>query len=98
MMLQLKKDNILSSKANKQRFIKFLGVQLEQCGWQVIYVNADLLTITTAVNREGMKNTILVADDTFLVQKISGSITPFNMKQKPYPKEYQGPGILLLQE
>lgn len=68
MLLTGKKEDFLSNKENKQRFINLLSQHLERHGCQVNHAkaDADLLIVQTAIAaaEKTAKPTVLVADDT----------------------------------
>jgi len=69
MPLQMKKDEFLSNKENKQRFINLLGKHLEMAGCDVHHAkgDADLLIVKTALVVAKKGWTILVGSDTDLL-------------------------------
>ena len=69
MMIISKKDEFLNSKANKQRFIHYLGDNLERAGCTVDHAkdDADVLIVLTAVSSARHKYTVLIGDDTYLL-------------------------------
>ena len=69
MACTLHKEDFLSNKENKQRFIYLLGEALEQQGCVVLHADADadVLLVQTAIASAGNKNTVLVGDDTDLL-------------------------------
>lgn len=69
MTLQMKSDEFLSNKENKQRFIKILTDKLEQKGCEVHQArgDADILIVKTAAACADKQDTILIGDDTDLL-------------------------------
>ena len=69
MTLQIKKDEFLSNKQNKQKFISYLSQKLEQRGCEIHHArgDADLLIVQTALASAARQETILVGDDTDLL-------------------------------
>lgn len=67
--LQIKKEEFLSNKENKQRFIYMLAEKLEQAGCEVHHADgdADVLIIQTALASASRQDTFLIADDTDLL-------------------------------
>ena len=66
MALQSGKDEFLSNKENKQRFIHMLSDKLEQVGCKAHHASgdADLLIVQTAVAAANIRQTVVIADDT----------------------------------
>lgn len=69
MPLQMKKDEFLANKENKQRFIHLLGEHLERAGLQILHAkgDADVLIVKTALDVASKRETILVGSDTDLL-------------------------------
>lgn len=69
MPLQIKKDDFLSNKENKQRFIHLLGHHLEKSGFDVLHAkgDADVLIVKTALEVARNSETVLVGSDTDLI-------------------------------
>ncbi|MES9882763.1 MAG: hypothetical protein ABW185_17995 [Sedimenticola sp.] len=69
MICSMKKDELLSSTANKQRFINLLSDNFEQKGYKVLHADADadLLMVQTAIKSGDTRTTVLVGDDTDLL-------------------------------
>ena len=69
MVLKLKKDVFLSNPENKQRFINFLGEQLQLSGCTVIHSSGDADLEIAQAAEESSKSikTVLVGDDTDLL-------------------------------
>ena len=69
MKLQTKKEQFLSNKENKQKFIDHLGDQLHSIGCQVIFAtgDADLDIMKSAISSSNRCNTVLVGYDTDLL-------------------------------
>ena len=67
--LKLKKNEFLSNKVNKQRFLHFLGSSLESAGCTTIHAkgDADILIVKTAVESAKVVSTVLIGDDTDLL-------------------------------
>ena len=72
MIIQSKKENFLTNKENKQRFIVFLSEKLERAGCTVHHArhDADVLIVQTAIAYARMKDTVLVGDDTDLLVRL----------------------------
>ena len=68
MALQTKKEDFLSNKHNKQRFIALLSQRLEQagCGIHQGRGDADVLIAQTALTSAAKQDTVLVGDDTYM--------------------------------
>ena len=68
MALQTKKEEFLSNKHNKQRFIALLSQRLEQAGCEMHQArgHADVLIVQTALTSAAKQDTVLVGDDTDL--------------------------------
>lgn len=76
MTLCMKKEEFLSCKTNKGRFLKLLGNHLEAVGFRIFHSegDADVLIVEKAVEAASLTDTIVVADDTdILVLLISRS-------------------------
>ena len=69
MACTLRKEDFLSNKENKQRFIHLLGEALEHQGNVVMHADADadVLLAQTAISSADKSNTVLVGDDTDLL-------------------------------
>ena len=69
MVFRSKKDEFLSNKVNKQRFIHLVAEKLEREGCITDHAkeDADVLIVQTAIEFAKTKNTILVGDDTDLL-------------------------------
>ena len=69
MALQTKKEEFLSNKHNKQRFIALLSQTLEQAGCEIHQArgDADVLIVQTILTSATMQETVLVRDDTDLL-------------------------------
>ncbi|KAK2711277.1 hypothetical protein QYM36_012458 [Artemia franciscana] len=76
MTLCMKKEEFLSCKTNKGRFLKLLGNHLEAVGFRIFHSegDADVLIVEKAVEAASLTDTFVVADDTdILVLLISRS-------------------------
>ena len=70
MALQTKKEEFLSNKHNKQRFIAFLYQRLEQAGCEIHQARGKtdvLIIVQTALTSAAKQETVLVEDDTDLL-------------------------------
>ena len=69
MALQTMKEEFLSNKYNKQRFIAFLSQRLEQAGCEIHQArgDTDVLIVHTALTSAAKQETVLVGDDTDLL-------------------------------
>ena len=69
MKLQTKKEQFLSNKENKQKFIDLLGDQLHSIGCRVIFATGDagLDIVKSATSSSNRCDTVLVGDDTDLL-------------------------------
>ena len=69
MKLTVKKDEFLSCKSNKVRFLQFLRKILEENAITVIQApgDADLLIVQTAVKSSLHRETVLLGKDTDLL-------------------------------
>ena len=69
MALQMRKEDFLSNKENKQRFITMLSERLGAHGCDIRHAaaDADLLIVQTAIAVSATHNTILIGDDTDLL-------------------------------
>ena len=69
MALQTKKEEFLSNKQNKQRFIALLSKRLEQAGCEIHQArgDADVLIVQTALTSAAERETVLIGDDTDLL-------------------------------
>ena len=69
MALQAKKEEFLSNKHNKQRFIALLSQMLEEAGYEIHHArgDADVLIVQTASTPAANQETVLVGDDTDLL-------------------------------
>ena len=65
----LKKDEFLANKRNKQRFINLLSESLTEAGCKSIHASgdADVLIVQTAVKSATTSDTVVVGDDTDLL-------------------------------
>ena len=92
MTLQTKKEEFLSNKENKQRFIAMLSKRLEQMGCEVQMArgDADVLIVQTAIAAADKKETVLVGDDTDLLVLLvhHAKNTCFTVFFKPEPKKH----------
>ena len=66
MTLCMKKEEFLSCMTNKGRFLKLLGNHLEAVGFRIFHSegDADVLIVEKAVEAASLTDTIVVADDT----------------------------------
>ena len=91
MVAKLKKDEFLSNKANKQRFINHLGDRLQRSGYTVIHAtgDADLLIVQTAIQSARSVPTVLVGDDTDLLVLLCyhAEMDAHDLFSKPEPKQ-----------
>lgn len=69
MPLQMKKEDFLSNKENKQRFVNMLGDCLEDDGIKVRHASgdADVLIVLTAIESAQHHDTVLIGEDTDLL-------------------------------
>ena len=69
MKLQLKKDDFLSNKENKQRFLGLLGEHLAMRDCEIVYAtdDADVPIVQAAVTVSDTCEAVLVGDDTGLL-------------------------------
>ena len=69
MVMKSKKEDLLSTKDNKQRFIRMLGQSLEHFGCETRHAkgDVDVLVVETTVQSALSCETTLVGDDTDLV-------------------------------
>ena len=69
MALQTKKEEFLTNKHNKQRFIALLSQRLEQAGCEIHQAsgNTDVLIVQTALISAAKQETVQVGDDTDLL-------------------------------
>ena len=67
--LQLKKDDFLSNKDNKQRFLGLLGEHLAMCGSEIAYAtgDADVPIVQAEVTVSDTCEAVLVGNDTDLL-------------------------------
>ena len=67
--LQIKKEEFLANRENKQRFINILSKELEKAGCCCFHANedADLMIVKTALNSSNKIDTILTGEDTDLL-------------------------------
>ena len=84
------KDHFLANKSNKQSFINMLSRYLQQVNCQVYHSteNADLLTLNKAVERSRTMDTVLVGDDTDLLNLLCNhaDLDLFDLFFQPEPK------------
>ena len=68
MVMKYKKEDLLSNKENKQRFIRMLGQRLEHVGCETRHAkgDADVLIVETTVQSAMSCETTLFGDDTDL--------------------------------
>ena len=69
MALQTNKEEFLSNKHNKQRYVAFLSQRLEQAGCEIHRARGetDVLIVQTALTSAAKQETVLVGDDTDLL-------------------------------
>ena len=69
MVMESKKEDLLSNKDNKQRFIRMLGQSLEHVGCEIRHAKGDayVLIVETTVQSAMSCETTLVGDDTDLI-------------------------------
>ena len=69
MVMESKKEDLLSNKDNKQRFIRMLGQSLEHVGCETLHAkgDADVLIVEPTVQSAMSCETTLVDDDTDLM-------------------------------
>ncbi len=69
MQLIMRKEEFLSSKSNKSRFLKALGSYLQERGLRIVQAesDADLLIVQTAVEISRHSISVVVGDDTDLL-------------------------------
>ena len=69
MMVETKREDFLSNKDNKQRFISMLSDRLERTGCDVHHAKGDAngLIVQTAIAAADRSDVILVGDDTNLL-------------------------------
>ena len=69
MLAKLKKEDFLSNKENKQKFINLLSGKLELSGCTTIHAegDADLVIVQTAIQSAQPGATVLIGDDTDLL-------------------------------
>ncbi|KAK3713979.1 hypothetical protein QZH41_005649 [Actinostola sp. cb2023] len=91
MVITLKKDEFLSNKANKQRFINLLADRLKQAECSILQAtgDADLLIVQTAIQATRSQTTVLVGDDTDLLVLLCyhGEMNANDLYFKPEPKQ-----------
>lgn len=65
----LKKDEFLANKTNKQRFINLLSESLVAAGYKTVHAknDADVMIVQTAVESAKTSETVVVGDDTDLL-------------------------------
>lgn len=89
--LQIKKEEFLSNKENKQHFIDMLAQKLEETGCEVHHADgdADLLIVKKTIESAARQNTVLIADDTDLLVLLlyHATDTQYNIFLKPEPKK-----------
>lgn len=68
-VLKLKKQEFLANKVNKQRFIFALGEALQKVGCNIDHAkgDADLQIVKASIESAGVKDTVLIGDDTDLL-------------------------------
>ena len=88
MLLQIKKEEFLANRENKQRFINTLSKELEKAGWCCFHANedADLVIVKTALNSSNKTDTILTGEDTELLVLLC-----YHFRQEPF-------GVFLMSE
>ena len=96
--VQRKRDDFLSNKKNKHRFITLLQDYLQRQGCHTEQATADLLIVQTgiAASENVSKPTILVGDDTDLLVLLCfhTKSTSRNIYFRPEPKQYNCRGNL----
>ena len=76
MILQSRKDQFLANGKNKQGFIDQLSGKLNQVGCSAVQANgdADLLIAQTAVSCTALKPTVVISEDTNLLDFLCFSL------------------------
>ena len=91
MQFTIKKEQFLTNKTNKQKFINMLGDQLENSKCKVHHApgDADLLIVQKAVESAAIVNTVLVGDDTDLLILLCyhASLDSHSIFFRPEPKK-----------
>ena len=89
MKITTSKEEFLSSKVNKSRFVEQLAELLSRKGISVLKASgdADLLIVKTGIKLSLMRTTIVIADDTdilvLLLHYCTASVFPLFMKSEP---------------
>ena len=102
MHLTITKNEFLTNKANKQRFVNMLCEALEKKNCNSYYASADvdLLIVEKAVESATKTDTLLVGDDTDLLVLLSyyASLEYFSLFFRPKPqKNFKNPRVLNIQ-
>ena len=91
MLAKLKKEDFLSNKENKQKFINLLSGKLELSGSTTLHAegDADLLIVQTAIQSAQSVATVLIGDDTDLLVLLCyhADVTANELFFKPEPKQ-----------
>jgi len=91
MLAKLKKEDFLSNKENKQKFINLLSGKLELSGSTTLHAegDADLLIVQTAIQSAQSVATVLIGDDTDLLVLLCyhADVTANGLFFKPEPKQ-----------
>ena len=89
MIITLRKEEFLSNKANKQRFINLLADRLKQEGCSILHAkgDADLLIVKETIKESN--TAVLVGDDTdlFVLVCYHGEMNANDLYFKPEPKQ-----------
>ncbi|EDO31506.1 predicted protein [Nematostella vectensis] len=69
MVVNLKKDEFLSNKVNKQAFINLLSLNLVDAGYSTLHAegDADVIIVDTAIAKAREQTSILIGEDTDLL-------------------------------
>ena len=92
MQLNMKKDDILASKTNKQKFINMLSSSLEKSGCEVHQADgdADIVIVAHALKSAETCDTIVVGDDTDLMILLCHHATSNHKKLYFHPEAKSG--------
>ena len=89
MVMKSKREDLLSNKDNKQRFIRMLGQSLEHVGCETRHAkcDADVLIVETTVQSATSCETTLVGDDTDLLVLLCFHVEQDSSNQRSGPEQ-----------
>jgi hypothetical protein len=87
MVVDMKKEEFLANKVNKQRFIIMLSDKLEASGCRTVHSkgDADTVIVQTALRGAASAHTVVVAEDTDLLVLLCYHVATCNPESIPWP-------------